>query len=181
MEENGPKNLGIALRRLIEHKLLSQDDVAVMGGLDKSTVSRLLNLGPRAHGQIIDQLLMAFPDPADQYELVRAHLQDELSPRARAVLDLKPALPKAKRPKLTTHNLSILGLEALACLLHNPHIEPIFIDLARALGAALDSESSGSFDSQPLTPLTTCQRAPLPLTNSLPIAATAGLLPSPSP
>lgn len=133
---------------------LSQTDLADRSGLDRLQIHRILNSKTRPDAAHLTALLAAFTDPAHQFVLVRAHIQDELPTDAFKALDFHLRNHSAQEN-------SLIGLEALpphiaAAVRHlieiyaeNTAIGDVFVDLARASGYKADSIRVGKITKYP--------------------------------
>lgn len=130
------KQIARAIRRAMERNDLSQRQMADMADIEYSVVSRLLNTDLRMSAETLDSILMAFPNAVDRYEIVQAHIHDEVSAAAREAIEILPAKKQSiRRRALNAATLSAQGEEALRYLLEHPAaVEDLFIDLARAMG-----------------------------------------------
>jgi transcriptional regulator with XRE-family HTH domain len=116
---------------------MTQVDLARVSGLHPSQISRLLNGREDANREKLDSLLLAFPDRAHRFDLVRAYLLDSISESARGEIRFE-ARSELPQTGLNTELLSPDGEAALRYLLgldkHIEDVEAIIRDLASALG-----------------------------------------------
>ncbi len=134
---HGMKNFSRVIQRILNEKGMSQMQLASLSGMQQSKVSRLCKGDNRVDKDDITALLSAFPDASDRFQIVQAHIQDEV-PLDGLKISRESGEEILKESFADLSSLSEPGESALSYLLELlrevPSIQDVFIDLARAFG-----------------------------------------------